>query len=283
MPPPRIPVPFDDVFTTADLDRVGVTSGALLGWRARHEVIELNAGVYVRSDADRIDERRRIFASRAIAGGQRPVTVEGAALLHGLALPLELHASARRDDRHRVVPEDVVMRVHGLLVPTLEWTAVHIARYQPLEQALIPLDAALRIGASQVALLRIAQSLRGAPGTAVLMDSIGAADGRSESPLESVSRGLMVHAGIPNPELQYEIRTRIGRFRADFCWPGARLIGEADGRVKYETTSSLWQEKRREDALRAQGWRIERWVWDDAVRAPQAWLRRLSCRLRTAV
>src|SRR5674476_401682 len=47
--------------------------------------------------------------------------------------------------------------------------------------------------------------------------------------------------------------------RVDFWWPGARVVGEFDGRVKYGRANPsgrppedvLWDEKLREDRLRA--------------------------------
>ncbi|MDM7889461.1 hypothetical protein QUG98_13460 [Curtobacterium sp. RHCJP20] len=64
------------------------------------------------------------------------------------------------------------------------------------------------------------------------------------------------HAGVPDDPSadvrlqQDEFVTGAGRFRVDFWWPSAGIIGEFDGRVKYDHPSTLWSEKRREDALR---------------------------------
>ena len=49
------------------------------------------------------------------------------------------------------------------------------------------------------------------------------------------------------------------------------MLGEFDGRVKYgrllrpgqEPGDAVFEEKRREDAIRDEGWGVVRWVWSD--------------------
>ncbi len=99
------------------------------------------------------------------------------------------------------------------------------------------------------------------------------ADGRSESPAESLSRVQFDRMGIPPPEVQYEIRDH-GLFvaRSDFAWPAQRLVGECDGKGKYgkrlaegETPEDvIMREKRREEQIRQAGWWVVRWGWAEA-------------------
>lgn len=113
---------------------------------------------------------------------------------------------------------------------------------------------------------------------------LDAADGRSESVGESWSRVLMGSLGFAAPTLQHAERLPNGRVaRADFCWEEAGVLGEFDGRVKYsrghqlqglELEQVLYQEKLREDALRALGWVVVRWGWDE-LRRPRELARRL--------
>lgn len=275
MPAVRIPLPFDDVFTTADLPQAGVSTGALQGWRARGEVVELCAGVYIRADAELLEAKRTVYASRPIALGHRPVTLAGAAFLYDLPLPSAPHSSWKRDERHVRIPSDHLKRVRGLLVPSLAWTAISLARWQQFHDALVPLDAALRRGCSVADLTSCAASLGAAKGTRFLQRAVSLGDARSESPLESCSRGLMLEARVPSPELQREIRTRAGTFRVDFCWPDVRVIGEADGRVKYSDADTLWREKLRQEHLERAGYRVVRWTWHDITAERRRWLDRL--------
>ena len=109
----------------------------------------------------------------------------------------------------------------------------------------------------------------------LVAQAVQLADPNAESPLESKSRGRVFLAKLPMPELQVEVWTGIGNFRVDFYWPQFRLIGEADGRVKYTDSDVLWREKRRQLALEAQGYQVMRWSWEDVTTGRDAWLRRL--------
>jgi hypothetical protein len=91
-----------------------------------------------------------------------------------------------------------------------------------------------------------------------------------------VSRVRLHEEGLPVPELQQDIYGQDGRFvaRVDFCWNEQRTIGEFDGKIKYgrllkpgqSIEDVLFEEKRREDALRDLGWQIVRWLWSDLYR-----------------
>jgi hypothetical protein len=60
----------------------------------------------------------------------------------------------------------------------------------------------------------------------------------------------------------------------DFCWDDQRTVGEFDGKIKYgrllkpgqPIEEVLFEEKRREDALRDLGWQIVRWLWAELYR-----------------
>ena len=49
----------------------------------------------------------------------------------------------------------------------------------------------------------------------------------------------------------------LGGYRVDMLWPSRRLVVEVDGLTKYGA-GSLGAEKRREQALRRLGYRVER-------------------------
>lgn len=97
--------------------------------------------------------------------------------------------------------------------------------------------------------------------------------GRSESIAESISRAVLLEQGIAWPMLQGEVRDDAGQFiaRVDFADPEVGLVGEFDGKVKYEelvgvgetAADVVMREKRRENELRALGWEIVRWGWQD--------------------
>ena len=74
--------------------------------------------------------------------------------------------------------------------------------------------------------------------------------------------------------------------RTDFFWPKYRLIGEFDGDAKYlddaylgtrTARQAVLAEKKRENRLRAAGFRVVRWDWATASDPG-----RLAARLRQA-
>jgi hypothetical protein len=96
----------------------------------------------------------------------------------------------------------------------------------------------------------------------------------SGSPNESLCRVRFRELGFPQPEQQVEYRGSRGqRYFVDFNWRELDIICESDGRAKYESAEflrgrtpeqALWDEKLREDELRAQCSAFVRLTWDDA-------------------
>ncbi len=144
-----------------------------------------------------------------------------------------------------------VTRIGPFRLTAADRTLLDCARQWPLEDAVVALDAALLAGAvSGRQLVDGSAALRGWPGAGRAARAVALADGRAESALETRGRLRMVGAGLPSPELQVEIRT------------GGRMVAVLDawfdGRVKYtdpwrgrSPEQVLWDEKRREDELRA--------------------------------
>jgi hypothetical protein len=107
-------------------------------------------------------------------------------------------------------------------------------------------------------------------GNTAALRAVEFADGRAESPDESRSRVAIARCGLPVPILQHRFEIA-GGARVDFWWPEHGTVGEFDGRVKYgrllrpgqDPAEVLWEEKRREDALRDTGASVVRWVWDE--------------------
>ena len=155
-------------------------------------------------------------------------------------------------------------------------TVLDLCRTLPIEQAVAAGDRALAYGmvvdALEDALLQLGRS----PGVRTARRAIQLMDGRSESVGESVSRVRIISDGLPVPELQLDIRTPDGAFvaRVDFCWKEERTVGEFDGKIKYgrllrpgqRIEDVVYEEKKREDAIRDLGWKVVRWLWEDLYR-----------------
>lgn len=97
------------------------------------------------------------------------------------------------------------------------------------------------------------------------------ADEACESVGESRSRALFRVLGLPAPVLQHSFHDSAGLIaRTDFFWPEFGVIGEFDGDAKYledgflgdrSTREAILAEKKREDRLRALGYKVVRWDW----------------------
>ncbi len=101
--------------------------------------------------------------------------------------------------------------------------------------------------------------------------------------LETLSRLRLMQIGLDEPELQHEFGDEEGLIGyADMFWESLGVIGEADGRLKYATRDDLFKEKRREDRLRALGYIVVRWTWDEIMTDPKAVARRVLAASRVS-
>ncbi|GAA5100628.1 type IV toxin-antitoxin system AbiEi family antitoxin domain-containing protein [Nocardia iowensis] len=169
-------------------------------------------------------------------------------------------------------PDEITL-VNGLQVTTPPRTVIDIARSQDFEQAVVIGDSALRQGLTTADELRDhlhrARHRRGSRSAAQVVAFL---DGRSESIGESRSRVAIHRSGLPAPELQARVFTddEVCVGRVDFLFAGLGVIGEFDGKVSCQSESQGAQrpeqvlaEKNRDDRLRALGWMVVRWNWDD--------------------
>jgi very-short-patch-repair endonuclease len=92
-------------------------------------------------------------------------------------------------------------------------------------------------------------------------------DPRSESPMESRVRVLLVTSGLPRPEAQLEIWD-VGEFfvaRADLGYPEQRVVVEYDGAWHWKQRRA---DDRRRDRMRALGWIVIVVSADDYFKMP---------------
>jgi very-short-patch-repair endonuclease len=247
-------------------------------------------------------ERRRLALARI-----RAVHVElrspvwfshtSAALLHGCDLVTasdqvhlvqrsrpHTHGDARVVRHHGEVQEVDRSEIAGIPVTGLARTVVDCAGLLPREDGLVVADSALRLGADRARVEELLAERAGRRGVARARDVLALADGRAESPGETLTRWHLHRHGVERPELQVPVVTPLGAFRADLGWPEARLLLEFDGYVKYSgggaraAADTVFAEKRRQDALEEAGWRVLRATWPD-LRAPAT----LARRVRTAL
>lgn len=174
---------------------------------------------------------------------------------------------------------------HGTVLATPARAALDTARLQSVVAGVVAADHALRTGtATADELGDVVASMRGLAGVARARLCRELASAQSESPGESWSAVVLHEHGVPRPERQQPFIDESGFIgRSDFWWPDARVAGEFDGRVKYGRANPsgrppedvLWDEKLREDRLRATGVTVIRWTTPD-LRRPAQWIERLG-------
>lgn len=196
--------------------------------------------------------------------------------------------SSRRYDGMHVMPAGVPpqhrIEVDGLTCLSAGRTVLDTLRLRPLADGLIVADAAVRHERTNVEQLHaLVRDCAGWPGNDVARSRLPLIDGRRESPLESRSAAFFVETGLPMPEPQVDIYDDWGLLlgRCDFLWRTRRVIGEADGRTKYEDDlpgsrpreQRVWAERLRHELFEGAGqYEVVRWTHDDVVRRPQ-WTR----------
>jgi predicted transcriptional regulator of viral defense system len=277
------------VFTSQEALRVGYRVEDIRAELRSRRWSRLRKGVYVGTEhLGTADARgRHLIECVAVLLSLGP----GPALSHASAAWLhELIVPRRQSSEVRLTAVDQWRRGRGYRVAVATMTAdeirpwltfgatsvartlVDCAREWSLTDGVVAMDAALN--EKKVTRNELVQAVLGGthrPGVAQAARALGLSDGRAESPLESRGRLAMLAAGLPRPELQVQIHDESGFLgRVDAWYEDAALAIEFDGQVKYTDprhASSpgrvLWDEKRREDAMRAVGVRFVRVVNED--------------------
>lgn len=154
----------------------------------------------------------------------------------------------------RVRGGDVVEH-DGLRLTTRLRTAYDLARLVRLDDAVVAVDSLARAGQFDgVALERFAVALGKARGCRNVPIVAGLVDPRSESPMETRVRLVVVRAGFPPPVSQYEVWDGPWLVaRLDLAWPEWKVALEYDGR-DHAVDDRRGRDVERIDALRALGW-----------------------------
>lgn len=247
-------------------------------------------------------QRHGLTVAATVPRLTRPAVIShvSAAAVHGLALwrvptdrvhvtrnpPATSHVSGRlRVHSARLDERDIVL-IDAMVVTSVARTLVDLAGSVHRDSAVVACDHALREGLVDEPELRdCLDRHRGRKGSRSAARAIAEADRRSGSVGETRSRLAFRDLGLPVPELQIVLRDARGRHVAtcDFGWREHGVIGEFDGRVKYgrllrpgqQPGDVVFEEKRREDAIRELDWQVFRWVWPE-LDAPPLLARRFT-------
>lgn len=232
------------------------------------------------------------FASAALAY-DLPIDFRKMREVH-VATSARRRARATKGAVFHIIPDsERTSTVLGIRVVSFERTLLDCMRTSGFERALALADAALRskLSSRSRLLSYFRRAGRGLSGSSRAMKVMLLADPRSESAGESIARATMIEQGFALPDLQVSFRRPMDEdrfYRVDFLWlreDGSRVIGEFDGRMKYEDAEMrggrsalrvLEDERRRESHLSAYGMPIVRFSYRDVMDAAR-FVRLLRC------
>jgi hypothetical protein len=283
------------VVTAAELVAAGTSPGQIRRLVRRGALLRLSHGTYapaalVPAEASgRTDDHVLLRAAAALVatGPGAVASHHSAALIHGLDLlgqapgrfvavtrppggtssrtggpAVRLHVAA--------LPAGHLTVRHGLPVTSLARTVVDLGRASSFPAGVVVADSALRTKQVSKAELDLCVThCAGWPGIRGARQAAAFADARSESVLESIARVAFHDHGLPPPDLQAWIGDEdhiIGR--ADFLWRTYRTVGEADGAVKYADPARAMAQLDRDARLRAAGFEVVHFTWQQITRAP---------------
>lgn len=169
--------------------------------------------------------------------------------------------------RARLDPGEVVTR-DGFRVTAPMRTCFDLAGQLSLVEAVVVVDMALHAGLFQLSEFRSYVDARvGCRGIKVARRTLELAEPKSESPMESRLRMLLVGGGLPRPLAQVPIHDPGGSFagRLDLYYPDARLGIEYDGENHRDR---LTDDNRRQNRLQKLGIALLRYTAPDLRERP---------------
>jgi hypothetical protein len=253
----------------------------------RGELLRIGWGYYATADLAELIPALpagRLFleaaAAAAALGPSAVVSHETAAQLHGLSMlappPTELSVtrppgvgsrSARPGIRVHcaALPAEHVGGRLAVPVTTVSRTVIDLARVLEFRAGVVVADSALQQKlTSKKELAAVIAACPRWRGVRTATQVVEFADGRAESPLESLARIVFRDGGLPPPELQVAV-TAAGEFigRVDFFWKQFHTVAEVDGAAKYQDKSRASYEFRRDARLRDAGLEVVHFTWKD--------------------
>lgn len=303
------------IFRRADLDDLRVDHTVIRTFLKRRWWTRLHHGIYIDSDvlteANDPMQRVRVLASAAIAALSGPAFVFGPSSggLHGLVVDRRLLQAISivrpRDTDQRalhrrvtttselgditvhrhVIDVDAAIRIDGIPVVDRRTAAVSTAARSDPMWSVATLDSLLWVDPmTPDELDSCVEVWSGLRGIGHVRKAASLARRGAQTPLETFSRLRFITAGIPEPALQFPVYDEQGLVGyADMAWPDLRIIGEADGLLKYQDRDDVIAEKAREDRMRAQGWVVVRWTWAEVMNTPQLVIARIRRAMAEAV
>jgi Transcriptional regulator, AbiEi antitoxin/Protein of unknown function (DUF559) len=282
-----------NIATTAELLAAGISERHIASLVRRGDLIRVGHGAYAEGPYGRKllahaggDQLLATAAALAVIGPRAVASHHSAAYLHEIDVigrPAQLASvtcppGRRRHGRAGVqvhvvsLPAEQVTAVLGLPVTTAARTVADLAMAGDFRAGLVAADSALhRKLTTKAELSSVLSGCALWPGVQRAAEVVEFADKRAESPLESIARVAFRDCDLPAPELQVWLGGRaepVGR--VDFYWRQFRTIAEVDGDLKYKDPERAKAQLLRDSYLRAEGFEVVHFDWNDIWRTPDA-------------
>lgn len=281
------------IVTTAELTAAGFSDDRIKTLTLRGDLHRVCRGAYADGQRARdlltlADGKQllQLAAAVGLTGARTAASHESAAYLHSIDLldrqdlavltrPPQRSNNwhARPGSRLHVaeLPAEHLTAVVGLPVTTPARTVADLARTLSFRAGVVAADSALhRKLVTKPELAAVLSACARWPGVRRAAAVIGFADGRAESPLESIARVAFAECNLPPPDLQVWLGGTVEPVgRVDFYWRPYRTIAEVDGAGKYADPDRARAQLRRDAALRDDGFEVVHFTWQQITRAPE--------------
>lgn len=248
-----------------------VTPGVLRGPRFRRLFPDVYVGAGVEVDlALRGRAAYLLVEGCGVVGGHAAAELLGASCGPGDApVDIVVPGGAYREHPGLVVHRglldtDEIATLADVTVTAPVRTAYDLARRPGLVEAVVAVDALSHVhGFAPGAVLDLGRRHLGARGSARLTEVVRLADARSESPMESRIRVIIVLDGLPSPVLQHPA----GPYRLDLSYPELKVAIEYDGDT-HRTQERAMRDLNRQAYLTDDGWTVLRFTAAQVLRRP---------------
>jgi hypothetical protein len=288
------PLPLDAPFTTSQALAEGIRPSVLTELCGLHLLRRPVKGVYVATQlGDSVELRARVL--KLVVPEDCVICDRHAGWLHGAEMVLapnehlelrpisvfrpsgmgRLRNGLTDSGERNLKPEDI-MEVQGLRVTTPLRTACDLGRQRNRGTALSGLDAMLRLlKFDRAELVQGVPRFKGMRWVRVLRELAPIADGRAESPGESVLRLCWIDLSLPTPQPQVPVVVADGQvLRIDVGNEDVRLGGEFQGWEWHSTPQQVERDERRLQLLEQERWVVVP-VWRANLWGPRADVDRL--------
>ena len=250
-------------------------------------------GVYAPPDVEPSAIQRAVAAwlwsrRRGVVAGLSASAVLGTKWINGLVAAELVHHNRRAPQMLTVHSDELSLgettEVDGMTVTTPARTAFDLGRRLNLKDGVKRIDALMN--ATQLKVVEIESVIEGHPGVrgiGKLRKTLSLVDGGAESPYESLTRLMLVGAGLPRPQTQLPVFDEFGFVVAylDMGWPEYRVGVEFDGAQHWTDARQRSRDVERLADLEALGWTIIH-VSSDMLRTSAVVVGRVSAALEAA-